>query len=181
MELIDGVWLALSFDNVETLRNRLVPKKIEVFIWRARRGRIPVRIELDKCGIDLHSIRCPICDEDLESVEHILFSCSFAKDIWGKVLNWWGYSSANFIFGDIFEGTFGSFASDDKKTIWQDLCWCVCYSLWKSQNSKVFNNKVVTAPVLFSEIQVASFEWISRRIKKHNLDWHRWFNFPLSS
>ncbi|XP_071700057.1 uncharacterized protein [Rutidosis leptorrhynchoides] len=117
VELFDGVLLASSIDNVETLRNRLIPKKIEVFIWRARRGRIPVRIELDKRGIDLHSIRCPMCDEDLESVEHILFSCSFAKDISGKVLNWWGYSSANFIFSDIFDGTFGSFASNDKKGI----------------------------------------------------------------
>ncbi|XP_071713984.1 uncharacterized protein [Rutidosis leptorrhynchoides] len=88
VEIIDGTALASHTDSMETLRNRLVPKKIEVFIWRARRGRIPVRLELDKRGIDLHSTRCPVCDGDLESVEHVLFLCRFAKDIWGKVLNW---------------------------------------------------------------------------------------------
>ncbi|XP_071708323.1 uncharacterized protein [Rutidosis leptorrhynchoides] len=161
VELIDGTTLASHSDSMETLRNRLVPKKIEVFIWRERRGRILVRLELDKRGIDLHSTRCPVCDDDLESVEHILFSCKFAKDIWDKVLNWWGYSLANFIYSDIFDGTFGALASDNKRLIWQALCWCVTYSLWKSRNSKVFKNKTDSAAVLFSEIQVISFEWIS--------------------
>ncbi|XP_071715190.1 uncharacterized protein [Rutidosis leptorrhynchoides] len=122
VDLIDAVVLPRDTVPIETIKNPLVPQKVKVFVWQARRGRIPVRLELDKRGIDLHSTRCPIYDDDLESVEHVLFSCRFAKDIWGKVLNWWGYSSGNFNYGDIFCGTFGSYASDGKKIIWQALC-----------------------------------------------------------
>ncbi|XP_071739980.1 uncharacterized protein [Rutidosis leptorrhynchoides] len=46
--------------NCETMRNNFIPKKLEVFVWRTVQGRIPVRVELDNRGIDLHSVRCPM-------------------------------------------------------------------------------------------------------------------------
>ncbi|XP_071694498.1 uncharacterized protein [Rutidosis leptorrhynchoides] len=71
----------------ESLRNNLVPKKIEIFVWRALKKRLPVRVELDKRGIDLHSVRCPICDDDLESVDHSLINCKFSMDVWSRHKN----------------------------------------------------------------------------------------------
>ncbi|XP_071719242.1 uncharacterized protein [Rutidosis leptorrhynchoides] len=79
-----------------TLRNNLVPKKLEIFVWRALRCRIPVRIELDKRGIDLHSVRCPVCDDDLESVEHLFFNCKESLDVWNRVYKWWNFGSCSF-------------------------------------------------------------------------------------
>ncbi|XP_071729150.1 uncharacterized protein [Rutidosis leptorrhynchoides] len=176
--LVDKVILPRAVNSIESLRNGLVPKKVEVFIWRARLGRIPVRFELDKRGIDLNSVRCPICDGDIETVEHILFSCQVAKDIWAKVLKWWGYNSVIFGFEDIFNGTFGGVAQDHKKNQWQAVCWVVCYILWKNRNAKVFKNKLETGPSLFSEVQVLSYDWISRRCKGHIMDWLQWFSHP---
>ncbi|XP_071708073.1 uncharacterized protein [Rutidosis leptorrhynchoides] len=176
--LVDKVILPHAVNSIESLRNGLVPKKVEVFIWRARLGRIPVRFELDKRGIDLNSVRCPICDDDIETVEHILFSCQVAKDIWAKVLKWWGYNSAIFGFEDIFNGTFGCVAQDHKKNQWQAVSWVVCYILWKNRNAKVFKNKLETVPSLFSEVQVLSYDWISRRCKGHIMDWLQWFSHP---
>ncbi|XP_071740621.1 uncharacterized protein [Rutidosis leptorrhynchoides] len=173
-KLIDSITLVRENSAVETLRNRLVPKKVEIFIWRARRGRIPVRLELDKRGIDLHSVRCPVCDGGIESVEHILFSCQFAQDVWLKVLNWWGYNTSIFGFDDIFNGTFGSLATDNKKFLWQAVCWIVCYLLWKNRNEKVFKNKIRAVPSLNLEIQTLSFDWLSRRQNWHKLEWHNW-------
>ncbi|XP_071708247.1 uncharacterized protein [Rutidosis leptorrhynchoides] len=141
--LVDKVILPRAVNSIESLRNGLVSKKVEVFIWRARLGRIPVRFELDKRGIDLNSVRCPICDGDIETVEHILFS-----------------------------------SQDHKKNQWQAVCWVVCYILWKNRNAKVFKNKLETVPSLFSEVQVLSYDWISRRCKGHIMDWLQWFSRP---
>ncbi|XP_071713444.1 uncharacterized protein [Rutidosis leptorrhynchoides] len=77
-----------------TLINGMVPLKVEIFIWRARRHRILVRVELYKRGIDLSSIRCPICDDELEDVNHALFNCKFSKEIWLRVLKWWKFNQA---------------------------------------------------------------------------------------
>ncbi|XP_071713621.1 uncharacterized protein [Rutidosis leptorrhynchoides] len=159
--LVDKVILPRAVNSIESLQNGLVLKKVEVFIWRARLGRVPVRFELDKRGIDLNNVRCPICDGDIETVEHILFSCQVAKDLWSKVLKWWGYNSAIFGYEDIFNGTFGYVAYDHKRNQWQAICWVVCYILWKNRNAKVFKNKLETVPSLFNEVQVLSYDWIS--------------------
>ncbi|XP_071713260.1 uncharacterized protein [Rutidosis leptorrhynchoides] len=58
----------------ETMRNNLIPKKLEIFIWRANLKRLPVLTELDKRGIDVDSVCCPLCDDDIEYVEHSLIS-----------------------------------------------------------------------------------------------------------
>ncbi|XP_071694817.1 uncharacterized protein [Rutidosis leptorrhynchoides] len=101
-----------------------------------------------------------------------------AKDIWAKVLKWWGYNSALFGYEDIFNGTFGYVAHDHKRNQWQAVCWVVCYIIWKNRNAKVFKNKLETVPSLFSEVQVLSYDWISRRCKGHIMDWLQWFSQP---
>ncbi|XP_071712354.1 uncharacterized protein [Rutidosis leptorrhynchoides] len=128
--LVDKVILPRAVNSIESLRNGLVPK----------------------------NVRCPICDGDIETVEDILFSCQMAKDVWAKVLKWWGYNSALFGYEDIFNGTFGYVAHDHKRNQWQDVCWVVCYILWKNRNAKVFKNKLETVPSLFSEVQVLSYD-----------------------
>ncbi|XP_071718674.1 uncharacterized protein [Rutidosis leptorrhynchoides] len=75
-------------DNVScisTQKNLLVPKKVGIFVWRARRDRLPVLLELDKRGIDLHSVLCPLCDDEVETVNHALSSCKKAE-IWQAMI-----------------------------------------------------------------------------------------------
>lgn len=61
--------------NQETIWNKLVPKKINVFVWRVTKGRLSVRVELEKRGIDLDTMLCPRCDEHIETVNHALVLC----------------------------------------------------------------------------------------------------------
>ncbi|XP_071727954.1 uncharacterized protein [Rutidosis leptorrhynchoides] len=51
--------------NRETLYNGVVPKKVGVFVWRLLKNRLPALTELDKRGVDLNSVRCAICDDDV--------------------------------------------------------------------------------------------------------------------
>ncbi|XP_071687175.1 uncharacterized protein [Rutidosis leptorrhynchoides] len=83
--ICDDYILQLESNPTSTLRNNLVPKKIEIFVWRLMKKRLPVRIELDKRGIDLHSVRCPICDDDLETTDHIILHCPYAHDVWSRI------------------------------------------------------------------------------------------------
>ncbi|GJR80534.1 alpha/beta hydrolases superfamily protein [Tanacetum coccineum] len=46
--LIEDKILQVENDAQETLWNKLVPKKVNVFVWRALKGRLPVRVELDR-------------------------------------------------------------------------------------------------------------------------------------
>ncbi|XP_071700289.1 uncharacterized protein [Rutidosis leptorrhynchoides] len=77
---------ALPFD---TMRNNFVPQKIGIFVWRTKLGRLPVRVELDKRGIDLDSVRCPTCNNDVETVEYMILSCPKVKELWNRIFRWY--------------------------------------------------------------------------------------------
>ncbi|GJV38992.1 RNA-directed DNA polymerase, eukaryota, reverse transcriptase zinc-binding domain protein [Tanacetum coccineum] len=56
---------------------------------------MPTRINLDHRGIDLNSMRCPICDEDVETEEYIFVHCNLTRKIWKDVLLWWNVYNVN--------------------------------------------------------------------------------------
>lgn len=53
----------------------LVPKKVNVFIWRLCKGGIPVKEVLYERGKDLDCRLCPKCDCDVESIKHCFLDC----------------------------------------------------------------------------------------------------------
>ncbi|XP_071739199.1 uncharacterized protein [Rutidosis leptorrhynchoides] len=169
-----------SANNVSTQKNNLIPKKVGVFVWRAKRKRLPVLVELDKRGVDLNSVRCPLCDDTLESVEHTLFSCVHAKVVWEKVYNWWGNLTSLGGFDDAFDGKFNTQASILGAKIWQAVQWTTGYLIWKNRNQKVFKNSSWSPPMALNEIQVKSYDWVAKRCKSKKIEWHDWLNNPIS-
>nr|GEV08367.1 RNA-directed DNA polymerase, eukaryota [Tanacetum cinerariifolium] len=79
----------LDVDPKATRWNRFIPNKVNVFIWRLMLNKLPTRVNLDRRDIDVGSLLCPICLEDLETVNHIFFSCNMAKYMWSLFAKWW--------------------------------------------------------------------------------------------
>ncbi|KAL4591697.1 hypothetical protein LXL04_004667 [Taraxacum kok-saghyz] len=52
--------------------SKLVPCKVNVFVWRACLGRLPNRFNLGKRGVAMHSSLCPWCNRVVESKSHLL-------------------------------------------------------------------------------------------------------------
>ncbi|XP_071688703.1 uncharacterized protein [Rutidosis leptorrhynchoides] len=120
--IIDSKLFSVGSNVIESLQNNLVPKKVELFVWRSRRKHIPTLIELDKRGIDLHSVRCPLCDDGVESIDHALFFCKHAFEVWEKVFKWWGinlFSSASLC--EILQGTSNVSMTEPGLKIWQAI------------------------------------------------------------
>ena len=46
-------------------------------------------MNLDRKGIEVDSLLCPMCHEDIETVNHTFFNCEFAKDLWSHLAKWW--------------------------------------------------------------------------------------------
>ena len=51
------------------------------FAWRACKGILPTKENLLWRGVQL-DVRCDECMEDVESMGHILWSCSRVKEVW---------------------------------------------------------------------------------------------------
>ncbi|GJY44701.1 RNA-directed DNA polymerase, eukaryota, reverse transcriptase zinc-binding domain protein [Tanacetum coccineum] len=85
--LVDA--LTLDVDSNATRWIHFIPIKINVFLWRLSINKLPSRVNLDLKGTDVGSLLCPICHVDVESVNHIFFSCEKAKALWYLFAKWW--------------------------------------------------------------------------------------------
>ena len=61
------------------------PGKCKTFIWLAIRNRCWTADRLQKRGLP-HPDHCPLCDQEEETVQHILTTCVFARQFWFAVL-----------------------------------------------------------------------------------------------
>ncbi|XP_071702815.1 uncharacterized protein [Rutidosis leptorrhynchoides] len=138
-------------------------------------------MELDKRGIDLHSVRCPICDNDTESVDHSLATCNDASELWRRVLDWWGVCGVQSVnVTDLLKGCVLNSSSDVGKRLWQAVTWTCVYIIWKNRNQLVFKKKRWNVPVTLNEIQIKSYEWATKRCRDKTIEWERWLHNPNS-
>ncbi|XP_071700173.1 uncharacterized protein [Rutidosis leptorrhynchoides] len=166
--------------NIKYVRNPFLPEKIGLLIWRVIMRRIPVRVELDKRGIDLDSVRCPVCDNDVETVDHIMFQCSFAKDIWNRVSRWCKFGNIQCMnSSEIFQGKKDPSRADSYSSLWQAIVWVTGYMIWQNRNLTVFKKKKGNGPMGLNEIQIKAFEWISNRSRKKMFEWNQWLMNPM--
>nr|GEU93838.1 reverse transcriptase domain, reverse transcriptase zinc-binding domain protein [Tanacetum cinerariifolium] len=104
-KLIEEKILISDVGGQETLWNKLVPKKVNIFVWRALRGRLPVRVELDRRGLG-------------------------PKSVWDKTFNWWKRGVINAFSIDEF---FSSNGNDNVPIflarIWQAVIWTTGFKL----------------------------------------------------
>ncbi|GKB28976.1 RNA-directed DNA polymerase, eukaryota, reverse transcriptase zinc-binding domain protein [Tanacetum coccineum] len=81
--------LFLPSQAVATRWVKFIPIKVNVFAWRARRDRLPTRLNLSRRGVVLDSILYPLCDADVEDFHHVMFRCDMALSVIRKICWWW--------------------------------------------------------------------------------------------
>ncbi|GKD26040.1 RNA-directed DNA polymerase, eukaryota, reverse transcriptase zinc-binding domain protein, partial [Tanacetum coccineum] len=179
--LVEEKILHLENGGHETLWNRLVPKKVNIFAWMALKGRLPVRVELDKRGIDLDSVLCPCCNDIVETCAHCLVTCDLAMSVWVKVFNSWRVGSVNaFSIDELFSSNGSVNVPTFLARVWQAVIWTSGYFIWKERNARVFGKKVSSTNKIVQDIQLKSYEWIMRRSNKYKeLDWQQWLWDPI--
>nr|GEU34211.1 RNA-directed DNA polymerase, eukaryota, reverse transcriptase zinc-binding domain protein [Tanacetum cinerariifolium] len=100
---IDSSILVSTIDIVKW--NKTLPIKINIHSWRLRKDRLPTRSNLDARGIDLDSLRCPVCNDGIESTPHLFVWCTVAAEIWCMIKDWWGWFAPQMTLMAFFLGT----------------------------------------------------------------------------
>ncbi|GJX89544.1 putative RNA-directed DNA polymerase [Tanacetum coccineum] len=164
--------------------NSWVPRKVNIFNWRVYNDGIPHLSNLDKRGIDVHSLLCPLCDLEVEDTNHVLFSCSKVKVLWVKCFDWWGLvipltvqtaidlsSSFPINFGN--KWVVQAFHGVRLVTLW--VVW-----RWRNRVVHALSDKKesIRNEDIFSQIQVLSLLWISNRCPRLGFNWSTWVSNP---
>ncbi|GJS22452.1 RNA-directed DNA polymerase, eukaryota [Tanacetum coccineum] len=120
---------------------KVVPIKINIFAWKVCLDKLPTRLNLSLCGIDIPSIICPICSLAGESCSHLLFSCSMARLLWRKVARWWDFDIPEFSSYEDWIAWFNSIQiSKVVKDVLEGVSYVMWWVIWKFRNQVLLEN-----------------------------------------
>ncbi|GKB47881.1 RNA-directed DNA polymerase, eukaryota [Tanacetum coccineum] len=71
--------ILLPFVGDVTRWVKVVPIKVNILAWKVCLDKLPTRLNLSLCGIDIPSIICPNCGLAGESCSHLFYSCNLAR------------------------------------------------------------------------------------------------------
>lgn len=71
-----------------TTWEKMLPRKVNIFLWRLILDRLPHRLNLSSQGMEIQEISCSSCHGSVESNHHIFSNCDIARSIWRLVRVW---------------------------------------------------------------------------------------------
>lgn len=152
----------------------LAPPELKVFIWKAVSEAIPVQDGLQDRGIKCDQT-CQTCGMEGESINHVLFSCTFARQVWaisrfpspdGGFNDRSFYANLSYLIttwkskGDLKEIT-KFFPS----TLWY---------LWKNRNTLLFEGNLFDSEQVCNKAEEEGELWyVAQRMVSREMDDHR--------
>ena len=125
--------------------NPIVPPKLGFFAWEASWGKVLTLDQLKKRGITLVN-RCFLCEENEETIDHLLIHCSRAKMLWDLLL---AITEVNWVFPRTVRQLLIAWQSvsvgKKRKRVWLAAPLCLFWTLWLERNRVVFENEVTSA------------------------------------
>jgi hypothetical protein len=118
-----------------------VPNNVKMFIWRVCHNLLPTKLNLFKKRV-IDSPLCPICNQVKESVEHIVWLCPSAVDVWScgsrKIQK---STCSNMSFANLFEELVERF---DQQQL--EVFAVVARCIWLRRN-EIVHGKIFTDPI----------------------------------
>ena len=127
------------------------PLKCKIFQWLAIRGRLWTTVRRAKHGLQEVPNACFVCLQELDSVEHILIKCAYAREVWHRSFcdaglpdlaptvedelgNWWLRVRVRF--------------QGKEQRQFDSRVILTSWMLWKHRNARAFNNvKLFASPM----------------------------------
>nr|GEY33831.1 RNA-directed DNA polymerase, eukaryota, reverse transcriptase zinc-binding domain protein [Tanacetum cinerariifolium] len=184
-DLSDLTNMAIFWVKKHTHGTVLFQGKSTFFVWRAVLDRLPVLTKIDDRGIDIPSVLCPLCDDVLESLDHILVACPKVKLICRKCLSWWGvkFLDDGMDFDNVINGSLCQHIPSHLHKV-LGVCFITMWVVWTWRNkivhSKVEDKLAAIGEDIFTLIQSNALLWISNTFSKGNFNLNVWITNPFS-
>lgn len=133
---------SVAFEPWELIWKSWAPKKCQFFLWLAAHNRCWTADRLARRGLP-HPSRCPLCDQEEETIQHVLTSCVFSRQVWFLLFRRYGFpelspQAADVVFCDWWLKINGRVPGSMKRGL-NSLVILGAWMLWKHRNDCVFN------------------------------------------
>ena len=139
------------------------PPKCKYFAWLALQNRIWTADRLQRrgwpnCGL------CKLCNQEQESVTHLLFKCRFTVRIWSSLKVWLGLHDVEPMDWRLMTTvkewwTQGIHKRGASRKAMASLAMLVSWEIWKERNARVFRNISITSNMLVAKIKSEAVLW----------------------
>lgn len=162
----------------------LAPVKVQAFSWRLLLDRLLMRVQLFRRGIlqDPHAHCCVFCFLQLETRDHLFFSCNFSYQVWSMVLSLARCFSVvlhNIGVDHYLHHSYlirGKSFRKSRYVIWHAVTW----SLWLMRNSMIFSIALADFTEILHKIKLCSWNWFIAKIHGVHCSFSNWCINPLS-
>lgn len=147
------------------------PSQCRFFTWLALRDRCWTSDRLARRGLP-HQDACPLCDQEEETINHVLLTCVFARTMWAAICEALGRPewtpTPRDSLGQWLCGKQGpsNMSRKDLHTIFALSIW----ELWKHRNAIVFDGASPSIELLLRRMRSEGMVWSSVGLLKGNVD-----------
>jgi hypothetical protein len=76
---------SISFEPYQRISKSWAPSKCHFFLWLAAQKKCWTADRLARHGMS-HLDKCPLCDQEEETIDHLLITCVFVRQFWFTIL-----------------------------------------------------------------------------------------------
>ncbi|WVZ53294.1 hypothetical protein U9M48_004260 [Paspalum notatum var. saurae] len=131
-----------------------VPPRVKFFAWLAIQDRCWTAERRRRHGLQ-DTDSCALCDQAVESMEHLLTECSFVKEVWFKIFSVLGwvqkFPPPQLSFVDWWLKERKSFGKLQRKGF-DALLLLVAWIIWKERNDRIFRWKASMPRVIVQKV-----------------------------
>jgi hypothetical protein len=133
----------------------------QTFLWLAIRGRHWTADRRHRHGLDARD-ECYLCDQEPESIDHIISSCSFSRHIWWTILAVLGVNASQVGGGSVIDWWehWRRRWHGDKRKGADTLFALVAWELWKERKARLFRNEAANIAQFLAKIKHIADLWI---------------------
>ncbi|GKB83800.1 RNA-directed DNA polymerase, eukaryota, reverse transcriptase zinc-binding domain protein [Tanacetum coccineum] len=170
----NGVWSII----VLTIRHGVLRlggcrEKVNVFMWRLSLDKLATLVNLDRKGIDVASLLCPVCNEQVENVNHLFFSCEMARDLWTRLARWCQLNISEISnLSEWMSWLDACHILKKARLILEGIAASMLWSIWKFRNDLIFSVSKPKKALIWDSIDVIrSLNMRTKDVVKFSLWW----------
>ena len=144
-----------AVEGAKLLCKARAPPKCKFFIWLVIHDRCWIAHRRKRRNLQVDD-SCALCCQEPETIDHLLTSCVFSREIWFRIFLRLGWSihvppAACTAFADWWTSAHKRIAKPDRKSF-DSLLILAAWCLWKERNRRIFDHQTRSTADLFSLI-----------------------------
>uniref|UniRef100_A0A0A9CFC2 Reverse transcriptase zinc-binding domain-containing protein n=1 Tax=Arundo donax TaxID=35708 RepID=A0A0A9CFC2_ARUDO len=151
-----------GFESWQRIWKAWAPPRVKYFTWLACHDRCWIADRLARRSLP-HPARCPLCDQDGETISHLLATCVFTRQAWVQVLSplgllqlapratetsfpaWWSLAA--------------TIVEPHRRKGFNSLVMLMSWMIWKHRNQCVFEGQNPNVTAMLDQIRDEAALW----------------------